>query len=157
MDMNKALLTGETLLDRLRDPNAEMSFGEKLGASLQVTVLGVIIVLLALVLLYFAINIMEKLLQDPQKSGSKASKEKPVKAVATESLEQGENQQGENQQGENDGSNEELVAVITAAIAASMETSTHNIVVRNIVRTADATPAWGRAGRVEQINQMYRV
>jgi len=152
MDMNKALLTGETLLDRLRDPNAEMSFGEKLGASLQVTVLGVIIVLLALVLLYFAINIMEKLLQDPQKSGSKVSKEKPVKAVATESLEQGENQQVEN-----DGSNEELVAVITAAIAASMETSTHNIVVRNIVRTADATPAWGRAGRVEQINQMYRV
>ena len=152
MNMNKALLAGESLLDRLRDPSVEMSVGDKLAASLQVTVLGVVIVVLALLLLYYAINIMEKLLRDPQKTTAKASQEQPVKAETTPSVEERENQQGEN-----DESNEALVAVITAAIAASMETSTHNIVVRNIVRTPDTTPAWGRAGRTEQINQMYRV
>ncbi len=152
MDMNKALLTGETLLDRLRDPSVEMSFGDKLAASLQVTVLGVVIVVLALVLLYFAINIMEKLLQDPKKSAAKATEAQSVKAVTAEPSEDQESQQGANEQ-----NYEELVAVITAAIAASLETSTHNIVVRNIVRSADTTPAWGKAGRAEQINQMHRI
>ena len=152
MDMNKALLTGETLLDRLRDPNAEMSFGDKLAASLQVTVLGVVIVALALVLLYYAINIMEKLLQQPQKTATQTPEEKTATAPAAASAEEQETQQGAKDQ-----DNEELIAVITAAIAASLETSTHNIVVRNIVRTADNTPAWGKAGRMEQINQMYRV
>ncbi len=151
MNMNRALLTGETLLDRLRDPNAEMSFADKLGASIQVTILGVVIVLLALVLLYFAINIMERLLRVQKKPAGETKEEKPSKAVAAEPVEE-ENQAAADQQ-----DNEELIAVITAAIAASMETSTHNIVVRNIVRTADTTPAWGKAGRVEQINQMYRV
>lgn len=152
MNINNALLAGESLLDRLRDPSVDMSFGDKLAASLQVTVLGVVIVVLALLLLYFAINIMEKLLRDPQKSAAKASQQQPANTSTTESVEVRESQQAEN-----DGNDEELVAVITAAIAASMETSTHNIVVRNIVRTADTTPAWGRAGRVEQINQMYKI
>lgn len=150
MNMNRTLLTGESLLDRLRDPNVDLSVGEKLGASLQVTVLGVIIVLLGLLLLYFAINLMEKFLYQPKKTPT--TEVKPAKATPSVPVESKEEQQSADQQ-----ENEELVAVITAAIAASMETSTHNIVVRNIVRTSDTTPAWSRAGRVEQINQMYRV
>ncbi|NBG88545.1 OadG family protein [Isachenkonia alkalipeptolytica] len=152
MNMNRALLTGETLLDRLRDPSVEMSFGDKLAASIQVTILGVVIVLMALILLYFAINIMEKLLRQPQKPAAKATEEKPSTPAAAEPVKEEEREPSAAEQ-----QDEELVAVITAAIAASMETSTHNIVVRNIVRTADTTPAWGRAGRTEQINQMYRV
>lgn len=152
MNINRAFLTGETLLDRLRDPSVEMSFGDKLAASIQVTVLGVVIVALALILLYFAINIMEKLLREPKKTASKTTEEKPAKAAARESVEEQASQQEAK-----DESHEELIAVITAAIAASMETSTHNIVVRNIVRTADTTPAWGKVGRIEQINQMPRM
>ena len=150
MNMNRALLAGETLLDRLRDPNSDMSFMDKLGASIQVTILGVFIVVVALVLLYFAINIMERLLREPKKSSETVSKEAPVKTPVSEPVKEESTSLAEQE-------NEELVAVITAAIAASMETSTHNIVVRNIVRTGDTTPAWGKAGRVEQINQMYRV
>lgn len=150
MNMNRTLLTGESLLDQLRNPNVDLSIGDKLVASLQVTVLGVIIVLLGLLLLYFAINLMEKFLYQPKKTAR--TEEKPAKATPSEPVVSKEDQQSADQQ-----ENEELVAVITAAIAASMETSTHNIVVRNIVRTSDTTPAWGRAGRVEQINQMYRV
>ncbi len=152
MDINKALLTGESLLDRLRDPSVDMSFGDKLAASLQVTVLGVFIVLIALVLLYFAINLMEKLLREPKKSATNIAEDKAAKAAATEPQEEEENLQGADEQNQ-----QELIAVITAAIAASMETSTHNIIVRNIVRNTDTTPAWGKAGRVEQINQMHRM
>lgn len=150
MNMNQTLLTGETLLDRLRDPSVELSFGDKLAASIQVTILGVVIVLMALVLLYFAINIMERLLQQPKKPAETAPKAVPEKPETAEPVEESQPSAAQQQ-------DEELVAVITAAVAASMETSTHNIVVRNIVRTADNTPAWGRAGRTEQINQMYRV
>ena len=150
MNMNQTLLTGETLLDRLRDPSVELSFGDKLAASIQVTILGVVIVLMALVLLYFAINLMEKLLRQPQKPAETAPKAAPAQPREAEPVEESQPTAAQ----EDD---EELVAVITAAVAASMETSTHNIVVRNIVRTADNTPAWGRAGRTEQINQMYRV
>ena len=46
---------------------------------------------------------------------------------------------------------EELIAVISAAIAAGLGTSMHNIFVKNIVRVPDATPAWGQSGRIEQM------
>ncbi|AOY78221.1 hypothetical protein BJL90_04120 [Clostridium formicaceticum] len=47
----------------------------------------------------------------------------------------------------------ELVAVITAGIAASLHTSTHNIIVKNIIRVPDTTPVWGKLGRIQQINE----
>ena len=47
----------------------------------------------------------------------------------------------------------ELIAVITAAIAAGLNTSAQNMVVRRIVRVGDRTPIWGRVGRIEQMNR----
>jgi hypothetical protein len=46
----------------------------------------------------------------------------------------------------------ELIAVISAAIAASMHTSMHNIVVTSIRRTGDSTPVWGQMGRSDVMN-----
>lgn len=46
---------------------------------------------------------------------------------------------------------EELVAVIAAAVAASLHRSTHDIVVRSIKRVPAITPIWNRVGRQEQI------
>ena len=45
----------------------------------------------------------------------------------------------------------ELVAVITAAIAVSLNTSTHNIVVKNIRRRQDTTPVWSKFNRIQQL------
>ncbi|WP_162523574.1 OadG family protein [Calorimonas adulescens] len=47
---------------------------------------------------------------------------------------------------------EELVAVIAAAIASSNPGM--RFVVRNIVRIPDTSPAWGRMARQEQINRI---
>jgi len=51
----------------------------------------------------------------------------------------------------NENDDEELVAVITAAIAATLSRSSENIIIRNIKRISQDTPAWAKAGRQEQI------
>jgi hypothetical protein len=43
---------------------------------------------------------------------------------------------------------DELVAVITAAIAASLKRSTHSLVVRSIKHIPTVSPAWNRAARL---------
>ncbi|ABR49356.1 sodium pump decarboxylase, gamma subunit [Alkaliphilus metalliredigens QYMF] len=128
-----------TLLEKMKVSIDQMTMAEKLGGSLQATVMGVSIVFVALMFLFLAITIMEKMLYGAEQK--KTKKEVPVPVEAT--IEEAEE--------EDTTSDTELVAVITAAIAASLHTSTHNIVVRNIVRTSENTPAWARAGRGEQV------
>ena len=132
-----------SLLERFSDPNLiqQMPLGEKLLASSYVAILGMAITFVALVILWGLIIIMGKMLNTtgPKKEAVKVQKA-PVetKPQATEE--------------DSSVDDEELIAVITAAVAASMNTSTHNIVVRDIVRVVDETPAWGRAGRTDQMN-----
>jgi len=47
---------------------------------------------------------------------------------------------------------EELMPVNTSVLANHLKTSSDNIVIRNITRIEDPTPAWSRAGILEQIN-----
>lgn len=119
-------------------------FGENItfADGLLITALGMGVTFAALIALSFMLDLMKLLFyKDPTKAPvktqtqSKVATESPAPAPAKED-------------------DEELVAVITAAVAASLNTSTHNIVVRNIVRLPDATPAWGRAGRIDQMNKM---
>jgi hypothetical protein len=44
---------------------------------------------------------------------------------------------------------DELIAVITAAVAASLNRSTHNIIVRSVKRVPTVSPAWNRAARLD--------
>ncbi|HHY82066.1 MAG TPA: hypothetical protein GX505_05220 [Clostridiales bacterium] len=44
---------------------------------------------------------------------------------------------------------DELIAVITAAIAASLNRSTHSVVVRSIRQVPTTSPAWNRAARFD--------
>lgn len=133
-----------SLLERFANPELihNMSLGEKFLASLYVTVLGMTVTFIALMILWGCILIMSKALNTakPKKKTIEVAKSPvPEQKIADPKVE------------END---EELVAVITAAIAASLNTSTHNIVVRNIVRIPDPTPVWGKTGRIEQMNKM---
>ena len=50
--------------------------------------------------------------------------------------------------------NTELVAVITAAIAASLHMPVQDVVIRGIKHVQDSTPIWAKVGRMEQINNM---
>jgi sodium pump decarboxylase gamma subunit len=136
-----------SLLQRFANPDLlqNMTLGEKLLASTYVAVLGMAITFIALMILWGCIIIMGNAL------GVRKPKKEPVK-VAPEPKAQPEIKTTAEET--DSGDDEELVAVITAAIAASLNTSTHNIVVRNIVRVPDTTPAWGQAGRLEQMNKM---
>ncbi|MBF8983593.1 OadG family protein [Lutibacter sp. B2] len=130
-----------SLLDRFADPKLikGMPMGDKLMASLQVTILGMLVTFVVLMLLWGLIVIMTKVLTRKPK----------VKPVVTETTPAVQDQAVEEED------DEELVAVITAAIAASLSTSTHNLIVTNIVRVEDATPAWGKVGRIDQMNSRF--
>ncbi len=135
------------LIEKMQHSIDSMSRGEKFLASLQITLLGLIIVFIALIMLYFVINFMTKLLNGDQK--------KPVstKTQITPTTNQVKEPLVEEATEEETMDNNELVAIISAAIAATLNTSTHNIIVRNIVRVTDATPTWGKVGRINQVNQ----
>lgn len=126
------------ILDKMKNDHESLGFGEKLYGSIQITFFGILVVFIVLFILYIAINILSKLLNENKSPKTEVSKEE-VKAV--DEVEEKEN--------END---EELIAVITAAIASSMNKSTCDIRVNNIKRINDPTPAWGKFGRVEQIS-----
>ena len=115
-------------------------FGEtiSIGEGLIVTALGMGVTFVALITLSFLLDLLRILFyKEPQKA--------PVQVV----------QQSTAVEEAEEDNMEELVAVITAAVAASLQTSTHNIVVQNIVRVGDATPTWGRAGRAEQMGSRF--
>jgi len=118
------------------------SDGINFAEGLLVTALGMGVTFAALIALSFMLDLM-KILFYKDSSKAPVKVEPQAKVVAPESIAPAAEEE-----------NEELVAVITAAVAASLNTSTHNIVVRNIVRLPDATPTWGRAGRIDQMNRM---
>lgn len=133
-----------SLLERFANPDLiqNMSLGEKFLASGIVALLGMAITFVVLMIIWGLIIIMTKFVSGSQPKKEAVKIVKPAalapQPAATETAED----------------SEELIAVITAAVAASLNTATHNIVVKNIVRMPDVTPAWGRAGRVEQMNRM---
>jgi glutaconyl-CoA/methylmalonyl-CoA decarboxylase subunit delta len=133
-----------TLLDKFADPSLmqNLSMGEKMLGSLYVMILGMGVTFVALCILWGLIVIMTKMILG-------AEKPEPTKAVATPAPVAAPSVTVE------EDNQEELVAVITAAVAASLQTSSHGIIVRNITRVSDTTPAWGRMGRMEQMNSRF--
>ena len=134
------------LINNFKDPVLieQLTFGEKISASLFVTLLGMTITFAALIVLWGLTATYSKMVQNAEakkKQGAVVEVKQPATtpSPAPVAVEPEEDE-------------EELIAVISAAIAAQMGTSMHNIVVRNIVRVADNTPAWGQSGRMEQMN-----
>ena len=121
---------------------AGMSLGDKVIATLYVILLGMGITFVALILIWALTALMSRIIKAVE-GGTKpavteAPKPKAPVAVAVKEEE-----------------DEALIAVITAAIAASLNTSMHNIVVTNITRINDETPVWGRAGRSDVMNSRF--
>lgn len=135
-----------TILERFADPDLllQMTAGEKFSAALITTGLGMGITFMALLLLWGIIIVMTKVLNPEKKASPVSVVEKPAPVEAVSVSEDSE-----------EGISGELVAVISAAIAASMNTSIHNIVVRNVVRSNNQAPAWNSAGQLEQMNMRF--
>lgn len=115
-----------------------MSYGDRLLGTLIVIGLGMLITFVVLVLILFLTKLMSFIIQQIEKP--KVSQ--PVEPVQKQPVLAAETVQNEE-------ADEELIAVITAAIAASLNTSMHNIVVSQIRRVPDSTPVWGKSGRSE--------
>ncbi|RQD70423.1 MAG: sodium pump decarboxylase subunit gamma [Tindallia sp. MSAO_Bac2] len=142
-----------TLLERLSVASHEMTLAERFFASVQVALMGIGIVFAALFMLFLIIKVLEKGVAQSD-VGAKKKKDQEVASVpAQATADTKEEAAPEEDAAQDTQEQEQLVAVITAAVAASLHTSTHNIVVRNIVRTNDTAPAWNRLGRIQQINR----
>jgi sodium pump decarboxylase gamma subunit len=121
---------------------------EILQTSLKVTILGMGIVFVALIGLVLIIMAMHRLTGNKKDDRKKISVEK----ADTVSEQKAELADSAVQQISMDEDSKELVAVITAAIAASLHRSTHDIVVRSIRRIPAITPVWNRTSRQEQVS-----
>lgn len=123
-----------------------MSVAEALGEGLQVTVVGLAIVFSVLVILMLVLMAMKALFYKPNKikqanvSPQVKNEAKPVnKAV----------------QAEDDMDESELIAVLTAAIAASLNTSTYNLNIKSYRRVGNSSPSWNKAGLTDVINSRF--
>ncbi len=132
-------MTTIELLAEFANPDTihALSLSDKLFAGLFATILGMGITFAALILLQFVIVFMEKLMRNREKAtGGSAEKAVSTAAPAPPATPD----------------NTELIAVISTVLATQLNTSPGNIVIKNITRIDPPSPAWNRAGILEQMN-----
>ncbi len=120
-----------------------MTLGEALVQGLQTTVLGMLTVFAVLVILMIAIAIMKKVFYKPVVTKPVTEQQTAPASAVVETAET------------DDEDEEELIAVLTAAIAASLNTSTYNLKIKSFRRTDKRTPAWNAAGVKDVINSRF--
>jgi sodium pump decarboxylase gamma subunit len=137
-------MTTAELLSQFSNPETIhiLSTSDKMTAGLVTTVLGMGITFSALVILLFIISWMNKLLNPGPKQGP------PPSTLTTEPSAVVPDAAGKR----NESDDHEVVAAITTALAMTLKTSASNIVIRNIEKIEDNSPAWNRAGIIEQMN-----
>lgn len=131
------------LLEMFKDSEqiANMASSDKVLVTLFVAALGMGVTFAVLIFLWFCISMFAKVINAAQSTKSAKGSVTEVKEV--ESIIEEVNE------------DEELIAVIAAAVAASLNTSIHNIVVKNIVSVNDHSPSWSKTGRIEQMNTRF--
>jgi sodium pump decarboxylase gamma subunit len=126
------------------------TFMDKLGLGGSVAVMGLAIVFLGLISLIVITVVYPKITKALLAKSGKAKKadnvkqEKPIvaeKKAAPVTAEPAED--------------DALIAVITAAIAASLGTSANGVVVKSIERSGQNVPSWGARGRIEQVYNRF--
>lgn len=119
---------------------------EQLMEMLIICVQGIMTVFAVLIILWVAIIIMHKCAALGQRKEKK--QEKPAAAPAPAAAPKAAPAAVE----EDD---DELIAVLTAAVAASLNTSTYNLRIKSFRRIGQNTPAWNAVSRKEQLeNQL---
>ena len=117
---------------------------EALQEGLMVTVLGLSIVFAVLMILWGVLELMRVVLYKPAKTAKPAEPvntapvPQPTAAPVVTTVE-----------------DEETVAVIMAAIASSMITSTYHLNIKSIRRIPSVSPAWNTISRKENIDNRF--
>ena len=134
------------ILDMLKNDSESiylLTSDEKVLMVLFVSGLGMAVTFAVLLFLWFAISVLTSIFKGLEKRDKKTEPVKKIEtAVAVEVS-------------EDEDEDEELIAVIAAAVAASLNTSIHNIVVKNVVQVSDHSPSWAKTGRIEQMNTRF--
>lgn len=144
--------------DKFCDPNTihQLTLSQKMISSLIVTVLGMGVTFVGLIAIQYMMQITSRVVKSIEGNMEKASSEAQVVTKPTQMVSPPEADRSSvvNEPIVNE-MTEELVAVITAAVAAAMGTQTSGIVISNIRRVDVNTPAWAMAGRTEQLNSRF--
>ena len=109
-----------------------------MGQAVIVACIGYFLCFLVLAIIWGALVIMKKLL-----SGSEKPAEKPKPAPVSEKPVVQESAKAD------DG---ELIAVLTAAVAASLNTSAYNLKIKSFRQLSGGVNRWGRAGVNENLS-----
>lgn len=130
------------LLFRFADPEIihTLSLTDKLIAGLVATTLGMGITFIALILLQMVIVLMDKLMHrsaatpnvEPDPVKSTVPVPEPIPPINTE-----------------------LIAVVSTVIAQQLQKPVDNIVIKNIERISTPSPAWSKAGIIQQMNSRF--
>lgn len=133
-----------SLLERLANQQefANMTMNDKLLATLYVAILGMGITFLVLIFLQYCIKFMSWMLKWNSRKEAVTVQESNV------TLERPIHPEWKPEQDENE---EELIAVITAAVVACMSCPADGVVVRNIRRIHGGAPSWAKAGLADQM------
>lgn len=112
------------------------------GNAILVAVLGLATVFAVLIIIMLALMLMTKIFA-PKGSSQPKTEEKPIEVKKVTPAPQ------ENLQQSKDDS--ELIAVLAAAISASLNTSTYNLKIKSYRRLGEAKTSWGSIARKENI------
>ena len=130
----------ESLMELFRDPNTihNLSMGEKLLGSTITMILGLGITFMVLILIWIFISLMGKALDvaDRKKEAASQTKAAPAQA-ATEAPAAAAPAE--------ETSDDSLVAVISAAIAAYEGAAADNLIVKKITRLSGESTPWANA------------
>jgi len=119
-----------------------LPLSDKLTAGLVTTILGMGITFTALIILQFVISWMDSILNRSRQTVPQPSTVVPPAESASSTPAAAPSLTDDN----------ELIAAITVALAAQLQTSIDNIVIRNIQKIDTNAPAWHRAGIIDQMN-----
>lgn len=122
--------------------------GVTISDALIITAFSMLLVFVALIIISFILDGF-KLLANRQNK----KKEQPAKSIGVIGEADGPTAEFVTEKSTEQEEDLELVAVITASIAATLSKPMNSIVVRNIVRIPQSTPVWGSVSRQEIINK----
>ena len=112
-----------------------LSLSEALAMGGETTVIGLAIVFAVLIILMIVLSLFRVIFYKKPKTPAQAA---PVEEETADDTDE-----------------EELIAVLTAAVAASLNTSTYNLRIKSYRRTDNKMPAWNKAGVTETINNRF--
>jgi sodium pump decarboxylase gamma subunit len=128
-------------------PDGSLSVGTSLLEGLQVTVVGMCIVFGVLIILMLVLMAMKKMFYKEEPAKAAVVQENTAVAKAPKQPAKAQPEDGMDE--------EELVAILTAAIAASMNTSTYNLKIKSYRRIGNQAPAWNQAGLRDTIDSRF--